>query len=82
MKEAREELHILIDQEELQDAFILIMANKQDLPTAMPINEIENELGLFFLDELLLYIQGTCANTGDGLAEGLNFLIKNISQVD
>ena len=37
--EAREELEHLLDADELRDACVLVLANKQDLPYAMPAGE-------------------------------------------
>ncbi|ORM40102.1 ADP-ribosylation factor [Babesia sp. Xinjiang] len=46
IKDAREELHKMMNEDELRDAFLLIYANKQDLPNAIPATELSNELGL------------------------------------
>jgi hypothetical protein len=43
---AREELNALLDDEELRDAALLVLANKQDLPNAMTAAEMAQELGL------------------------------------
>ncbi|KAJ0747432.1 putative small GTP-binding protein [Helianthus annuus] len=37
--EARNELHLLLKEDELRDAFLLVYANKQDLPGAMNVVE-------------------------------------------
>merc|ERR1711881_784347 len=44
--DAREELEHLMDADELRDACVLVLANKQDLPYAMPAAEITEKLGL------------------------------------
>ncbi|GBE59229.1 ADP-ribosylation factor [Babesia ovata] len=46
IKDAREELHKMMNEDELREAFLLIYANKQDLPNAIPATELSNELGL------------------------------------
>ena len=71
---AREELHKMINEDELRDAIILVFANKQDLPNAMTAAEITDKLGLHSLRSRNWYIQATCATTGDGLYEGLDWL--------
>jgi len=79
---AREELHKMINEDELRDAVILVFANKQDLPNAMTAAEITDKLGLHSLRSRNWYIQATCATTGDGLYEGLDWLsatLKNRS---
>eukprot|EP00511_Aplanochytrium_stocchinoi_P000551 CAMPEP_0204843728 /NCGR_PEP_ID=MMETSP1346-20131115/48146_1 /ASSEMBLY_ACC=CAM_ASM_000771 /TAXON_ID=215587 /ORGANISM="Aplanochytrium stocchinoi, Strain GSBS06" /LENGTH=191 /DNA_ID=CAMNT_0051982917 /DNA_START=784 /DNA_END=1359 /DNA_ORIENTATION=- len=71
---AREELHKMINEDELRDAVILVFANKQDLPNAMTAAEVTDKLGLHSLRSRNWYIQATCATTGDGLYEGLDWL--------
>jgi len=71
---AREELHKMINEDELRDAVILVFANKQDLPNAMIAAEVTDKLGLHSLRSRNWYIQATCAPTGDGLYEGLDWL--------
>jgi signal recognition particle receptor subunit beta len=54
---AREELHALMEAEELRDALLLIFANKQDLPQAMNAAELTDKLGLRTLKQRTWYIQ-------------------------
>ncbi|KAF5855214.1 hypothetical protein ETB97_009659 [Aspergillus alliaceus] len=72
--EAREELQRMLNEDELRDALLLVFANKQDLPNAMSPAEITQQLGLQSLTRRPWYIQSTCATTGDGLYEGLEWL--------
>lgn len=46
----------------------------QDLPNAMNAAEITDKLGLHSLRQRNWYIQSTCATSGDGLYEGLDWL--------
>ena len=46
LPDSREELHMLLKEEQLENALILVVANKQDLPNALSVNEIQKELGL------------------------------------
>lgn len=71
---ARQELHKMINEDELRDAVILVFANKQDLPNALTAAEITDKLGLHEMKTRNWYIQATCATTGDGLYEGLDWL--------
>jgi len=71
---AKEELHRMLAEDELRDAVLLVFANKQDLPNAMSVNEVTEKLGLNQLRNRKWYIQATCATTGDGLYEGLDWL--------
>ena len=42
--EVKEEIWRMMAEEELKDALFLVMANKQDLPNAMSVNEITEKL--------------------------------------
>ncbi|KAL2828500.1 ADP-ribosylation factor family-domain-containing protein [Aspergillus cavernicola] len=76
--EAREELQRMLNEDELRDALLLVFANKQDLPNAMSPAEITQQLGLQSLTRRPWYIQSTCATTGDGLYEGLEWLAETL----
>ncbi|GLJ54094.1 hypothetical protein SUGI_1158300 [Cryptomeria japonica] len=77
--EARDELHRMLNEDELRDAVLLVFANKQDLPNAMNAAEITDKLGLHSLRQRHWYIQSTCATSGEGLYEGLDWLSNNIA---
>ncbi|KAG6421864.1 hypothetical protein SASPL_118423 [Salvia splendens] len=77
--EAKDELHRMLNEEELRDAVLLVFANKQDLPNAMNAAEITDKLGLHSLRQRHWYIQSTCATSGEGLYEGLDWLSNNIA---
>uniref|UniRef100_A0A7N2L4Q5 ADP-ribosylation factor n=1 Tax=Quercus lobata TaxID=97700 RepID=A0A7N2L4Q5_QUELO len=47
--EARDELHRMLNEDELREAMLLVFANKQDLPNAMNAAEITDKLGLHSL---------------------------------
>jgi len=76
---AREELQRMLGEEELRDAVLLVFANKQDLGV-MSVAEVTEKLGLHTLRGRDWYIQGTCAMTGDGLYDGLDWLSKIVSK--
>ena len=76
--EARDELQRMLNEDELRDALLLVFANKQDLPNAMNAAEITDKLGLQALRQRNWYIQATCATTGEGLYEGLEWLSTNL----
>jgi len=65
----------------LAQAILLVFANKQDLPNAMNAAEITDKLGLHSLRQRNWYIQSTCATTGDGLYEGLDWLSSSLSKI-
>ena len=78
--EARDELHRMLSDDQLRESVILVFANKQDLPNAMSVNEITERLGLNSLRNRKWYIQATCATTGDGLYEGLDWLSNTLNK--
>ncbi|EPY84961.1 ADP-ribosylation factor 1-like isoform 1 [Camelus ferus] len=89
VNEAREELMRMLAEDELRDAVLLVFANKQvhvteppcvlaDLPNAMNAAEIMDKLGLHSLCHRNWYIQATCATSGDGLYEGLDWLSNQL----
>jgi len=78
--EARDELNKMLNEDELRDAVLLCFANKQDLPNAMNAAEVTDKLGLHALRNRNWYIQATCATSGDGLYEGLDWLSNQLKQ--
>jgi len=76
---ARHELDMLLDSDELRDAAVLVFANKQDLPHALPVHKVTERLGLNKQARRHWFVQGCCAATGDGLYEGLDWLTTTLS---
>ena len=79
-EEAAEELLKLTNEPKLKDTPVLIFANKQDLPNAMSVAEITDKLGLHSIRNRKWYIQSTCATSGDGLYEGLDWLSNALKE--
>lgn len=75
---AKQELLKLADDEALSQAALLVLANKQDLPKAVTPAELTDALTLKNLRLREWYIQGTCASTGEGLYEGLDWLATTV----
>lgn len=69
----------MLAEDELRDAVLLVFANKKDLPNAMNTVELTEKLGLPGLRSRGWFIQPTCATTGEGLYEGLDWLSNNIT---
>jgi ADP-ribosylation factor protein 1 len=80
IEDVREHLAMMMSEDELRDASLLVYANKQDLPKAMPVAEVTEKLGLHNLRNREWYIQASCAHTGDGLYEGLDWLGSILSR--
>jgi hypothetical protein len=55
------------------------LANKQDLPDAMAPAEVAEKLGLHTMRGREWYIQGSNGVSGDGLYEGMDWLVKSVN---
>ena len=71
-----EELQGLLSAEELEGAPLLLLANKQDLPGALPAADVADQLGLQQLRGRQWHSQPSCATTGEGLQQGLGWLLS------
>lgn len=69
------ELLAMLAEEELVDAKLLVFANKQDQPDAMTPAEVSEGLGLDTLKGRQWSIHKSCAIKGEGLEEGLDWLV-------
>merc|ERR1712087_831469 len=78
-EDAREELMKMLNEDEMRDAALLVFANKQDLPNAMPAAEVTTKLGLRNMRDRQWFIQSACATTGDGLYEGLDWMSRTLA---
>ena len=77
---ARLELHKMLDEEDLKDVVLLVMANKQDI-AVMDIKEVIEKLDLGSIKGRPWHCQGTSALTGQGLIEGLTWLDKKLGEI-
>ncbi|ENN76084.1 ADP-ribosylation factor 2 [Dendroctonus ponderosae] len=77
--EAEQELHNMLDEEELRNSILLVFANKQDLPNSMSTAELTDKLKLNAMKNRKWYIQATCATQGSGLYEGLDWLSNELA---
>jgi ADP-ribosylation factor protein 1 len=73
-EEAHDELMRVLGEDECRDWPVLVYANKQDLSNAMTVSEVADKLKLHNLRNRRWHIQGSCATTGEGLHEGLDWL--------
>ncbi|CAI4322855.1 AEH_G0007680.mRNA.1.CDS.1 [Saccharomyces cerevisiae] len=76
--EAREVMQRMLNEDELRNSVWLVFANKQDLPEAMSAAEITEKLSLHSIRNRPWFIQSTCATSGEGLYEGLEWLSNNL----
>ena len=79
MEETAVELQQLLDEERLSHVPLLVMANKQDLLNALSPAEISTELNLNELRERTWQILPCSAKTGEGLQEGMEWLVEQIN---
>ncbi|XP_053340135.1 ADP-ribosylation factor 4-like isoform X1 [Clarias gariepinus] len=80
IQEAALELQMMLKKDALRDAALLVLANKQDLPNAMPVHDMTEKLGLHAMKGRSWYVQPTCATNATGLYEGLDWLSNQLSK--
>ncbi|KAK4879499.1 hypothetical protein RN001_007645 [Aquatica leii] len=76
----REELHKMLSHEELSKAGVLIYANKQDIKGSMTATEISRQLDLTSIKKQQWHIQSCCALTGEGLYQGLEWIVSRLKK--
>lgn len=74
----RDELNSLLNEEELKNVPLLILANKQDLPGALTAEDISNKLELSAIKDRTWTIIPTSALKGDGIKAGFDWLAETI----
>lgn len=74
----KEELTNMLRHDDLRKAAVLIFANKQDIKGCMSAAEISNELSLTSIKDHRWQIQSCCALTGEGLYQGMEWIVSNI----
>ena len=75
MEETGIELQQIIDEEKLSGVPLLIYANKQDLLNSLSSSEITAGLNLHAIRDRQWQIVPCSAKTGEGLKDGLEFII-------
>ena len=81
MEEAKLELMRIAKSASHATVPILVLANKQDLPSALETTKLEAVLGLKDLGpHVTWHLQSTCAITGEGLDEGMEKLQEMITR--
>lgn len=80
LETAREELYAMLNEDELKDAALLVFANKQDQPGVLGAGEISTALGLASFKERSWSIVGCSAVTGEGVSEGMDWLVTTVQQ--
>eukprot|EP00656_Telonema_subtile_P033450 TRINITY_DN3708_c0_g1_i2.p1 TRINITY_DN3708_c0_g1~~TRINITY_DN3708_c0_g1_i2.p1 ORF type:complete len:588 (+),score=122.41 TRINITY_DN3708_c0_g1_i2:322-2085(+) len=73
-QQAHDLLHECLAREDMRDLPLLVLCNKQDLPGSVSSAGVATMLKLHELGDRPWYIQNSCAHTGDGLYEGLDWV--------
>jgi len=78
LDEAREELDRILLDDRLRNTSLLVFSNKVDKPLSVTSSEVTEKLFLHKHKEREWFIQSTCAVTGEGIVDGLEWLANNI----
>ncbi|RKO97086.1 hypothetical protein CXG81DRAFT_14974 [Caulochytrium protostelioides] len=76
---SQQELHEMLEEEEIKNAALLVLANKQDMDGAMTPAEVSEALGLATLRDRQWTIFKCSAKTGEGLTESLDWLVNAVT---
>lgn len=68
----------MLNEEELRDAALLVFANKQDQPGVLSAADVSTSLKLTQLKERSWSIFGCSAVTGEGVNEGMDWLVTTV----
>jgi len=74
MEENRNELWMMMENEDLKDVLLLVIANKQDKAGALSSAEVAEKLKLHNIIGRDWFIQGTCATSNDGVFTALDWI--------
>mmetsp|Transcript_61350 Transcript_61350/g.126691 ORF Transcript_61350/g.126691 Transcript_61350/m.126691 type:complete len:182 (+) Transcript_61350:210-755(+) len=75
----KDELLQMLEEDELKDAALCVFANKQDLPGALTSAQVSEALGLSSIRNREWQILQTSATKGEGLTEGLDWLVATLA---
>ena len=78
--ESRTELEAVLGDERMREAAVLVLANKQDLPGALTLAQLTDKLGLAEWRARPWHIQATCAVTGEGIVDGLEWMANTMKK--
>ena len=78
--EAANELHGVLDEGNMNDVPVVVVANKQDLPGAMDLQTVSEKLCLSELTNHRWHIQAASATAGVGVQEAMMKMAKLIKE--
>ena len=70
---------LLVEEEKLAGVPLLVFANKQDLLSALPASDLSVGLNLTAIKDRAWQIAPCSAKSGEGLAEGMQWLVKVVA---
>lgn len=79
LEDCRRELQLLLLQERLAGATLLVFCNKQDLKGALSIEEVKNYLRLEEITTRHWAVVPCSAVSGEGLRTGVDWIVKDIA---
>eukprot|EP00920_Eleutheroschizon_duboscqi_P040790 GHVT01097506.1.p1 GENE.GHVT01097506.1~~GHVT01097506.1.p1 ORF type:complete len:181 (+),score=28.96 GHVT01097506.1:1019-1561(+) len=79
LADSRQELALMLEEEELKGVTLLVFANKQDLPGALKAADVSEGLGLTSIRDRQWTIFQTSAVKGTGINEGLDWMVSLLS---
>jgi len=82
LEEAGIEMQQLLEEDKLAGVPLLIFANKQDLISAQSDEDIVEKLKLNDIRDRQWKIQSCSAKTGDGLQEGMEWMVQQVNEAD
>ncbi|KAG4065332.1 hypothetical protein HA402_012774 [Bradysia odoriphaga] len=71
---SKDELLYMLREDELNDAILVVLANKQDMEGCMSVAEVHQALGLEALKNRTFQIFKTSATKGEGLDQAMDWL--------
>jgi small GTP-binding protein len=80
LEEASEELHKLLNEDELSNIPVLIYANKQDNPNSLNASQLADAFNMYQIKSHKWFIQPSCASNGNGIYEGLDWLANTLNE--
>ncbi|KIY49591.1 ARF/SAR superfamily [Fistulina hepatica ATCC 64428] len=81
LETSRGELITMLAEDELKGVPLLVFCNKQDMEGALKPEEISEQLGLAGGEKSRPWsVRGSCATKGEGLEEGLDWLVSAIQK--
>ncbi|EDO05297.1 putative ADP-ribosylation factor-like protein 2 [Babesia bovis T2Bo] len=79
--DSRREIDSILRQDQMSQCTLLVLANKQDVSGALSVQEIQERLGLEHVtNERSWRIHGCSGVTGEGIIEGLEWLVNDVAR--